>query len=178
MEKKRSPCWKKKCCRPSASDWPASMPLMISSWPRSRAPGPGSAGGIIPAFLPLLPRWSSGSAVLHRRGEHVLDGSPKGAGWGVFSPSCDASHRHPARLQQHQAVQAQSGSPAAQPVLPAAAARLLLGSDLPEGSLGAAPALGRLSRPDRGRPISWQPCHTRSRLLGDCAAAAGWTDWN
>ena len=69
-----------------------------------------------------------------------------GARGSVFSPSCDASHLHPAPLQQHQAAQGRSDSPAAQLVLPAAANRLLLGSDLPRGSLArAAPALGQLA---------------------------------
>ena len=84
---------------------------------------------------------------------------------GVFSPSCDASHLHPAPLQQHQAAQGRPGhhsSSAACSVLLARADRLLLGSDLPRGSLGAAPALGRLGPSPAGglRPS------THSRLLG------------
>ena len=88
-----------------------------------------------------------------------------GASGGVFSPSCDASHLHPAPLQQHQAAQGRPGhhsSSAAGAVLFARADRLLLGSDLPRGSLGAAPALGRLGPSPAGglRPS------THSRLLG------------
>ena len=100
-----------------------------------------------------------------------------GASGGVFSPSCDASHLHPAPLQQHQAAQDRPGhhsSSAAGALLFARANRLLLGSDLPRGSLGAAPALGCLGpRPARGLRPS-----THSRLLGDYAAAFGWwPDW-
>ena len=95
-----------------------------------------------------------------------------GASGGVFSPSSDASHLHPAPLQQHQAAQGRPGhhsSSAAGAVLLARAERLLLGSDLPRGSLGAAPALGRLGpRPAGGLRLS-----THSRLLGDYAAPAG-----
>ena len=72
-----------------------------------------------------------------------------GARGSVFSPSCDASPLHPAPLQQHQAAQGRPGyhsSSAAGAVLIARANRLLLGSDLPRGSLArAAPALGRLA---------------------------------
>jgi hypothetical protein len=95
-----------------------------------------------------------------------------GARGGVFSPSCDASHLHPAPLQQHQAAQGRPGhhsSSAAGAVLLARAERLLLGSDLPRGSLGAAPALGRLGP----RPAGGLRPSTHSRLLGDYAAPAG-----
>jgi hypothetical protein len=100
-----------------------------------------------------------------------------GARGGVFSLSCDASHLHPAPLQQHQAAQGRhshhSSSPAGA-VLFARADRLLLGSDLPRGSLGAAPALGRLGP----RPAGGLRPSTHSRLLGDYAAAFGWwPDW-
>jgi len=100
-----------------------------------------------------------------------------GARGGVFSPSCDASHLHPAPLQQHQAAQGRPGhhsSSAAGPLLFARANRLLLGSDLPRGSLGAAPALGRLGP----RPAGGLRPSTHTRLLGSYAAAFGWwTDW-
>ena len=94
-----------------------------------------------------------------------------GARGGVFSPSCDASHLHPAPLQQHQAAQGRPShhsSSAASAVLLARADRLLLGSDLPRGSLGAAPALGCLGPRSAGglRPS------THSLPLGDSRAAA------
>ena len=93
-----------------------------------------------------------------------------GARGGVFSPSCDASHLHPAPLQQHQAAHGRPShhsSSAADALLFARAERLLLGSDLPRGSLGAAPALGRLGP----RHACGLRPSTHSRLLGDCAAA-------
>ena len=100
-----------------------------------------------------------------------------GRDWGLFSPSCDASHLHPAPLQQHQAAQGRPGnhsSSAAGALLFARADRLLLGSDLPRGSMGAAPALGCLGP----RPAGGQRLSTHSRLLGDYAAAFGWwPDW-
>jgi hypothetical protein len=100
-----------------------------------------------------------------------------GASGGVFSPSCDASHLHPAPLQQHQAAQGRPGhhsSSAAGALLFARADRLLLGSDLPRGSLEAAPALGCLGP----RPAGGLRHSTHSRLLGDYAAAFGWwPDW-
>ena len=100
-----------------------------------------------------------------------------GAIGGVFSPSCDASHLHPAPLQQHQAAQGRPGhhsSSAAGAVLLARANRLLLGSDLPRGSLGAAPALGCLGP----RPAGGLRPSTHSLPLGDYAAAFGWwPDW-
>ena len=95
-----------------------------------------------------------------------------GARGGVFSPFCDASHLHPAPLQQHQAAQGRPGhhsSSAAGALLFARADRLLLGSDLPRGSLGAAPALGCLGP----RPASGLRPSTHSRLLGDYAATFG-----
>ena len=142
--------------------------------------------------------------MVHPRGEHFPDGSPKcqqpivhsapkgrrvywagsaagsrprrapywrpspnglmGASGGVFSPSCDASHRHPAPLQKHPSAQAGPGSPAAQPVFATAANRLLLGSDLPRGSLArTAPALGRLGP----RPAGGLRPSTHSLPLGD-----------
>ena len=94
-----------------------------------------------------------------------------GASGVVFSPSCDASHLRPAPLQQHQAAQgrpSQHSSSAAGALLFARADRLLLGSDLPRGSLGAAPALGRLGP----RPAGGLRPSTHSRLLGDSRAAA------
>ncbi len=75
-----------------------------------------------------------------------------GACGGVFSPSCHAIHSLPSPLvQQQKAAQGHPGRSAAGAVHPARADRQLLGSDLPRASLGAAPALGRLSRPVRGR---------------------------
>ena len=101
-----------------------------------------------------------------------------GASGGVFSPSSDASHLHPAPLQQHQAAQGRHGhhsSSAAGVVLFARADSLLLGSDLPRGSLGAAPALGCLG-PRPLESYAPPPTHSRSGITRR-PLAGGLTGW-